>query len=376
MKLIGFLAFRLVASVSITGLRLVSVFHASKQDTVFYANAPFQASTVTSVIASYKPTSNAPQLVPNHTDPQTVLSMARMTRNSYYEPSDKDWDLLPGWNVSASFGWQNSGIRGYLFADDSQGVLVIALKGTSLATPIVSGPTARLDKLNDNMMFSCCCAKAGWEWTPICDCPVSATECSQSCIIRESNFDGSYYNLAQTIYLAVQEWFPKHTNIWMAGHSLGGALAALTALTNGVPAFCFESPGDLLFASRIGLLPRLSDPTEFLQSLPIYHFGNSQDPIFLGLCTGITSSCYWLDYALETKCHIGHECIYTSTTARKPSRLVEASDDNPFSIARSIQYHSIDFVIKNYLLNADSVPECTVKPQCLQSECPNWNFVE
>jgi lipase ATG15 len=52
---------------------------------------------------------------------------------------------------------------------------------------------------------------------------------------RESSFDGSYYNLAQTIYLAVREWFPKHTSIWMTGHSLGGSLAGLVALTNDVP---------------------------------------------------------------------------------------------------------------------------------------------
>lgn len=49
------------------------------------------------------------------------------------------------------------------------------------------------------MMFSCCCAKAGWEWKAICDCPTSGNECSMSCLLKESNFDGSYYNLAQVI---------------------------------------------------------------------------------------------------------------------------------------------------------------------------------
>lgn len=169
----------------------------------------------------------------------------------------------------------------------------------------------------DNMMFSCCCAKASWEWKAICDCPLSTKQCSLSCLLKESNFDRSYYNLAQTIYLAVKEWSPKAT-IWMAGHSLGGALASLVALTNDLPAFAYEAPGELIYASRIGLLPDIPSPgktpdyTEFLASLPIYHFGNTQDPIFLGTCRGISSSCYWFDYALESVCHVGYECKFIS----------------------------------------------------------------
>jgi putative lipase involved disintegration of autophagic bodies len=40
------------------------------------------------------------------------------------------------------------GIRGYLFHDAATDILIIAIKGTSLATPIGSGPTSKLDKLN------------------------------------------------------------------------------------------------------------------------------------------------------------------------------------------------------------------------------------
>jgi lipase ATG15 len=148
---------------------------------------------------------------PDHTDKQTILNFAYLTLDSYFEPENKGWIPVPGWNVSSRFGWENTGIRGYLFEDDEQKNLIIAIKGclllkmkshilalgTSLATPVGSGPTAKLDKLNDNMMFSCCCAKAGWSWTPICDCPKPNNECSMSCLLKESNFDGSYYNLAQ-----------------------------------------------------------------------------------------------------------------------------------------------------------------------------------
>ena len=70
-----------------------------------------------------------------------------------------------------------------------------------------------------------------------------------------------------------------------------------------------------MYASRLGLLPdipdtgRMPDYTDFLRGLPIYHYGNVQDPIFMGECTGISSSCYWFDYALESRCHVGYECI-------------------------------------------------------------------
>ena len=67
---------------------------------------------------------------------------------------------------------------------------------------------------------------SSWEWTPICNCPLSSSMCSVSCLVRESNFDASYYNLAQTIYLAVKAWSPR-ASIYMTGHSLGGALASL-----------------------------------------------------------------------------------------------------------------------------------------------------
>ena len=106
---------------------------------------------------------------------------------------------------------------------------------------------------------------------------------------------------------------PNHTRL-RSSHSLGGALAGLVALTNELPCIAFESPGDLLYASRLGLLPKSSpdDLDQYLSNLPIYHFGNSGDPVYLGECTGVTSSCYWFDYALESQCHIGKECMYCS----------------------------------------------------------------
>lgn len=48
------------------------------------------------------------------------------------------------------------------------------------------------DKLNDNLLFSCCCAKVDWSWTAVCDCHRGGWKCSQDCLeyslITESLF--------------------------------------------------------------------------------------------------------------------------------------------------------------------------------------------
>lgn len=77
----------------------------------------------------------------------------------------------------------------------------------------------------------------------------------------------------------VADLYPKAT-IWLTGHSLGGAIASLVGQTFGLPAVSFESPGDQLAAQRLHL-PR---PPGAIK-MPIYHFGHTADPIFIGVCT-------------------------------------------------------------------------------------------
>lgn len=135
-------------------------------------------------------------------------------------------------------------------------------------------------------------------------------------------------------------------NIWLVGHSLGGALASLLGATYGFPVVAFESPGERLAASRLHLplpppilplyppaglpltnlfpLPtsassRLSVP---LPSLPIpfpapgyhpiatTHVYHNADPIPQGACTGFGSPCTHAGYALETRCHLGKSIIF------------------------------------------------------------------
>ncbi|KAJ2995675.1 putative lipase atg15 [Globomyces sp. JEL0801] len=74
--------------------------------------------------------------LPDHTDPETVLALAQMTYDAYFDTNDSHW--------TTRFGFDSGAIRGYVFEDDLEETLVIVIKGTSLATPIGSGPTAVL----------------------------------------------------------------------------------------------------------------------------------------------------------------------------------------------------------------------------------------
>ncbi|KAJ3072158.1 putative lipase atg15 [Podochytrium sp. JEL0797] len=332
-------------------------------------------------------------LMPNASDPATVLALARMTSNSYTEPGESGWVDIPPYNLSDRFGWESDGIRGYVFADEARDMVVIALKGTSLAVPFIGGgATSPKDKLNDNMI---------------------------------------YFNLANTIYMAVSLWYPSSKTIWLTGHSLGGALASLVGLTHDLPVFAYEAPGDFMYALRIGLIPELppnappetgtraavakankkrgkaksgatrqlplvvveenapaddaiempsnhnaspSNPIaatdepggtprvipdygSFLSTLEIYHIGNWKDPIYMGECTSNNRWCWLVGYALETKCHSGKKCVYQE----------HGSDLN-------INYHSIDRVINEFLKELGPVPECKVVEQC--DECGAWTWKE
>ena len=276
----------------------------------------------------------------------------------------------------------------------------MALKGTSNAWFDRGGGSATRDRFNvppfnislnkkltyqDNLMFSCCCGAVDRTWSPICPCSsLSSMTCSESCVIDHSNRQDSYYNLAQSIYVAIRDMFPPTVAIWLTGHSLGGALCSLVGLTNQVPVFSFESPGDLRYAARIGLLPdTLLERQHLFNRLKIYHFGNDRDPVFMGTCQGTLSTCYWGGYAMETRCHIGKTCQFTSPQSLPETRFNVQGPEGQYlrekgdkqekqDVKQDIRYHSIEYLITQVLAKTDRIPECIVQSDC--TECTQWTY--
>ncbi|KAM0334399.1 hypothetical protein ACHAQA_001425 [Verticillium albo-atrum] len=301
---------------------------------------------------------------PDTSDKETVLTLARMTANAYVEDEDQpDWeDVGAPFNRSADFGWQTDGLRGHIFADENNSTVVIGLKGTSMAVFDGEGTTSN-DKLNDNLFFSCCCGQQGqWTWLRVCDCATSTYSCNNTCVVDAIRDEHRYYAAARELYSNVTEMYPN-SNIWMAGHSLGGAVSSLLGLTYGLPVVTFEAVPEALAAARLGLpVPPGADQNvpQARDNTGAYHFGHTADPVYMGTCHGATASCSFAGYAMESTCHTGQECIY-DVVADKGWRV-------------GIGTHRIRAVINDVILKYDDVPSCASTPEC--RDCSNWKFYE
>lgn len=92
--------------------------------------------------------------LPDVTDRETVLTLAKMSFDAYTRPSDADWvDIGDKWNTvfgesflgfqdweptktfssiqTFDWGWASDGLRGYVFASRDTDLIVIVFKGTS-----------------------------------------------------------------------------------------------------------------------------------------------------------------------------------------------------------------------------------------------------
>ncbi|CDF91346.1 related to Putative lipase ATG15 [Zygosaccharomyces bailii] len=298
---------------------------------------------------------------PNVTDKDTIISLALMSSNAYVRlPHTGDWrNLSSSWNESESdgYGWDGDGLRGHVFFNKKDNIVVIAIKGTSAQGLPGSGDedTAPSDKVNDNLLFSCCCARVSYLWTTVCDCYKKSYTCDESCLEQEYRRKDRYYAAAMQIYKSVLSDFPGST-IWLTGHSLGGALASLLARTYGWPAVVFEAPGELLAAKRLHL--------PFPPGLPSYqeavwNIGHTADPIFMGTCNGASSSCSIAGYAMETACHTGRICVYDPVS------------DKGWRV--SMLNHRIHTVIDGILSQYDQVARCKEPEPCV--DCFNWKYI-
>lgn len=303
-------------------------------------------------------------LGPNVTDKGTVVSLAIAAANAYIETrEDVEWeDVGSSLNVSQSFGWQSDGLRGHIFAEKDNSTILVALKGTSPAVFDGEGTTTR-DKVNDNLFFSCCCAQGGhYFWRQVCDCYSTTYTCNQTCLVKALKKENRYYRAAIELFTNVTELYPD-SNIWLTGHSLGGAVSSLLGMTFGIPTVTFEVPGEALAASRLGLpAPPNSDPIRpaSRQYTGIYHFGHTADPVFMGTCNGVTAVCTLGGYAMETQCHAGSECVYDTVS--------------DFGWRVGIGNHKIHNVIDNVIRRYDNLPRCTPNTECV--DCFNWKYFE
>ncbi|PCH38521.1 alpha/beta-hydrolase [Wolfiporia cocos MD-104 SS10] len=300
---------------------------------------------------------------PDTEDRETLLTLAKMTSNAYQQPIDKEWyDLGTDWNNSYPFGWEpdEDGFRGHIYATPDNSTVVITVKGTSAGWMVGGGgPTTRKDKLNDNLLFSCCCARVGPTWTPVCDCYEGGYKCDQGCLEKSLVEESLFYSVGTNLYYNVTYMYPN-SNIWLVGHSLGGSLASLIAVTFGVPAVGIEAPGDRLPAQRL----HLPSPPSTQHVTHVFHTG---DPIPMGTCTGVSSSCAIGGFALESRCHLGKIIRYDTV-----SKLGWSAD---------IRGHGIKVIIDK-LLSADwesteeggrGVPEPVYEDEdCV--DCFNWEF--
>ncbi|KAI0359725.1 alpha/beta-hydrolase [Trametes cingulata] len=292
---------------------------------------------------------------------ETLLLLAKMTNNAYLEPGEDGWyDLGGHWNVSYPFGWEpdGDGFRGHVFATPDNSTVVLSIKGTSAAFIGGGGPTSKKDKFNDNLLFSCCCARVDWTWTTVCGCYRGGWKCDQNCLEKALTDDSLFYPIGTNLYNNLTYLYP-HSNIWMVGHSLGGALASLLGVTFGAPTVAIESPGEKMAAGRL----HLPSPPAVQHITHVYH---TADPIAMGTCNGVLSSCALGGYAMESKCHLGKSIIYDTV-----SNLSWAVD---------IRTHTIVNVIEKLLADpwppsveiGREVPEAKPEEDCV--ECYSWDF--
>ncbi|KAI9446491.1 alpha/beta-hydrolase [Lactarius indigo] len=278
-------------------------------------------------------------LGPDVQDRHTLSQLARISGNAYALPGQKNWyDVDSAWNLSFPFGWEDSteGFRGHVFLSPDNGTAILSIK----------------------VDFS-------WIFSTVCDCFSGHWTCDNTCLTQALIEDSLFYSVGMNLVKNLTLQYPD-ANIWLVGHSLGGALASLLGTTFGLPVVAFESPGERLAARRLHLpLPPPSN-TSGLPVTPVTHVYHNADPIPQGACTGFRSACASAGYALETRCHLGKSIVY-DTVGKLGWRV-------------SVQSHPIKEVILRVIEGDQQweegrdVPLAVEEVDCI--DCYKWEFGE
>ena len=95
---------------------------------------------------------------------------------------------------SLPIGWEDSsnGFRGHVFVSSDNSTVVLSIKGTTL-----QGPTSKKDKFNDNLLFSCCCARVDFSWmfSTVCDCFAKHWRCDNTCLSKALVEESLFYSI-------------------------------------------------------------------------------------------------------------------------------------------------------------------------------------
>ena len=156
---------------------------------------------------------------PDISDRPTVVNLAKMTSDAYVKaPTEPDWmNTTLGFNHSSTFGWEKDGLRGHVFTDHWNKTVILSLKGTTIDP---REKWTEHDRLNDNVLFSCCCGDQRpdpYPYRPVCGCRSDTYTCNATCITQELVQKDRYYTAALKVMLNVTATFPD-SDFWVVGH--------------------------------------------------------------------------------------------------------------------------------------------------------------